>query len=107
MGRDRRLELIRLGIPTRNRHGAPGPGRAWWTAQNENGRIVGIWAESYEEAVIELGTFWRAPIVWCVPDTDLEVRHRYPRGKLGETCIHSVTAQPILGPDYAPLAPLF
>ena len=47
-------ELIRLGIPTRDRHGASGPGRAWWTAQNEGGRIIGIWAESYEEAVIEL-----------------------------------------------------
>lgn len=100
-------ELIRLGIPTRDRHGASGPGRAWWTAQNEGGRIIGIWAESYEEAVIELTTSWGERIVWCVTDTGLEVRNRYPRGKQGEPCIHPVTAEPIPGPDYAPLAPLF
>ena len=100
-------ELIRLGIPTRDRHRASGPGRAWWTGQNDTGRIIGIWAECYEEAVIELATSWKAPIVWCVADTDLEVRNRYPRGKQGEPCIHPVTAEPIPGPDYAPLAPLF
>ena len=100
-------ELIRLGIPTRDRHGASGPGCAWWTAQNEGGRIIGIWAESYEEAVIELTTSWGERIVWCVTDTGLEVRNRYPRGKQGEPCIHPVTAEPIPGPDFAPLAPLF
>jgi hypothetical protein len=100
-------ELIRLGIPTRDRHGASGPGRAWWTGQNDTGRIIGIWSESYEEAVIELATSWKAPIVWCVADTDLEVRNRYPRGKQGEPCVRPVTTEPIAGPDYAPLAPLF
>nr|BFF10353.1 hypothetical protein GCM10025699_16560 [Microbacterium flavescens] len=45
--------------------------------------------------------------MWCVADTDLEVRNRYPRGKQGEPCIHPVTTEPIPGPDYAPLAPLF
>lgn len=100
-------ELTRLEIPVRDRHGASGPGRAWWTAQNDTGRLIGIWAESLEEAAISLGASWEAPIVWCVADTDLEIRNRYPRTKQGEPCIQPVTDEPIPGPDYAPLAPLF
>ncbi len=100
-------ELIRLGLPTYDRHGPSTPGRAWWTAQNDTGRIIGRWAESYEEAVIELGAGFRSRIVWCVADTGLDIRNRYPRGKQGEPCIHPVTAEPIPGPDFAPITPLF
>ena len=100
-------ELTRLGVPLHDRRGPSGPGRAWWTAQNNAGRIIGIWSESYEDAVITLGASFNAPITWCVADTDLEIRNRYPRGKQGEPCIHPVTTEPTLGPDYAPLAPLF
>ncbi|GAA2009942.1 hypothetical protein [Microbacterium ulmi] len=59
------VELTRLGIPTYDRHGPSGPGRAWWTAQNQDGRIIGIWVESYEEAVIELAVGFKSPIAWC------------------------------------------
>lgn len=100
-------ELTALGIPTYDRHGPSGPGRAWWTAQNSAGRIIGIWAETYEEAVIELAVGFDSRIVWCVADTDLRIRDRYPRGKHGEPCIHPVTDEPIPGPSYAPLTTLF
>lgn len=100
-------ELVALGLPAVDHHGPSTPGRAWWTAQNDEGRIVGIWAESYEEAVIHLGASWTSPIVWCLADTDLEIRNRYPRGKQGEPCIHPVTSEPIPGPEFAPLTTLF
>lgn len=101
------IELTALGIPTYDRHGPSGPGRAWWTAQNTEGRLIGKWAESYEEAVIELGASFHSRIVWCVADTDLQIRDRYPRAKQGEPSVHPVTDQPIPGPDYAPLTTLF
>ena len=100
-------ELTALGIPIYDRHGASGPGRAWWTAQNTTGRIIGVWAESYEEAVIHLGASFNASILWCVADNDHDIRGRYPRGKQGEPCIHPATDQPIPGPFYAPITPLF
>lgn len=100
-------ELTILGIPIYDRHGGSGPGRAWWTAQNTDGRLIGKWAESYEEAVIELGSSFHSRIVWCLADTDLQIRDRYPRAKQGEPSIHPVTDEPIPGPDYAPLTTLF
>jgi len=100
-------ELTALGIPTYDRHGPSGPGRAWWTAQNSEGRIIGVWAESYEEAVIGLGCAFDSAIVWCLADDDHGVRNRYPRGSRGEPCIHPVTDEPIPGPYYAPLTTLF
>lgn len=100
-------ELIVLGLPAVDHYGPSTPGHAWWTAQNNEGRIVGVWAESYEQAVIHLGASWNSPIVWCIADTDLEVRNRYPRGKQGEPCIHPVTSEPIPGPEFAPLTTLF
>lgn len=100
-------ELTALGIPTYDRHGPSGPDRAWWTAQNTTGRIIGVWAESYEEAVIHLGAAHNAAIAWCAADTNHDVRNRYPRGKQGEPCIHPVTDEPIPGPSYAPLTTLF
>lgn len=100
-------ELVALGIAPVDHHGPSTPGRAWWTAQNSEGRIIGVWAESYEQAVIDLGSAWDAPIVWCVTDTALTIRNRYPRGKQGEPCIHPVTSEPIPGPEFAPLTTLF
>lgn len=100
-------ELTALGIPTYDRHGPSGPGRAWWTAQNTTGRIIGVWDESYEEAVIHLAAAYNAAIVWCIADTSLEIRNRYPRHTQGEPCIHPVTDEPTPGPSYAPLTTLF
>ena len=99
-------ELTTLGVPTYDRHGPSTPGHAWWTAQTTSGRIIGRWAESFEEAALELSLAWDEQLAWCVPDTALDIDHRYP-GRRHEPRIFPVTTEPIPGPDYAPLAPLF
>lgn len=102
-------ELVALGIPTVD-HYAATASRTWWTAQNDAGRVMGMWADSWEEAVITLGLSWGAPIRWCVDDRGLEVAKRYkPHGNRNETDrdrAFEVTDEPIPGPEFAPTTSL-
>lgn len=56
--------------------------RVWHTAQIVDGRVVGVWANSVEEAELELTVWWKQRCHWVVPDADCRIREEYfPRGK--------------------------
>ncbi len=65
-----------------NRLGVVAGRREWHSAQMVDGRVVGIWAHSVEEAEIQLTVWWCRRCLWVIADPDCRVRDEYfPRGK--------------------------
>jgi hypothetical protein len=74
-----RRQLIDEALETRD---ISAGARVWHTAQLVDGRIVGVWADSPEEAELDLSVWWAIACHWVVPDPDCRIRDEYfPHGK--------------------------
>jgi len=76
-----------------------GEPHAWHTAQLVDGRIVGRWSGSPEQALAELAASWRAYVGWCVEDYD---RDRSPVSPLMEQLSRKYAVKREQGPVVAP-----
>lgn len=55
--------------------------RTWFTAQLEDGQIAGVWAQSSEEAELDLTVWFGTRCHWVIADPNHAVRAEYlPRG---------------------------
>lgn len=78
-----RRELITDTLTARDVH--PGA-RAWHTAQLGDGHVAGVWANSVEEAELELTVWWGIRCHWIHPDPDCRLFDEYyPKGKRSVT----------------------
>lgn len=60
--------------------------RAWHTAQLGDGHVAGVWANSVEEAELELTVSWGIRCHWIHPDPDCRLLAQYyPKGKRSAT----------------------
>lgn len=60
--------------------------RAWHTAQLGDARVAGVWANSVEEAELELTVWWGIRCHWIRPDPDCRLFDEYyPKGKRAAT----------------------
>jgi hypothetical protein len=74
-----RHELITDALRVR---GIQGGDRSWHTAQLADGHVVGVWADSVEEAELNLTVWWGERCHWVIPDPGCRVLQEYfPRGK--------------------------
>lgn len=74
-----RRELIGDTLTTRGIR--PGV-HVWHTAQLTNGHVTGVWADSIEEAELELTVWWACACHWVRPDSDARLLQEYfPKGK--------------------------
>ncbi len=56
--------------------------RNWHTAQLVDGHVVGVWADSADEAELDLTVWWGIRCHWVVTDPGCRLFHEYfPRGK--------------------------
>ena len=63
----------------------PGP-HTWHTAQLLDGHVVGVFADSPEEAEIDLTVWWGRRCHWVIPDPQCQVLHEYvPASNRGAT----------------------
>lgn len=74
-----RCELIEATLTVR---GAEPGDRNWHTAQLTDGHVVGVWAESADEAELDLTVWWGVRCHWVVADPGCQLFHEYfPKGK--------------------------
>ena len=74
-----RCELVDAAL---DKLGVAAGRREWHSAQMADGRVVGIWAHSVQEAEINLTVWWSRRCFWVIADPDCRVRDEYfPRGK--------------------------
>ena len=89
-----RRELISQALQAR---GVRAGEHAWHTAQLVDGRVVGVWADSVEEAELSLTVWWDGPCHWVRPDPDCRIRAEYfPPGK--QSAAHAARVFPLTGP---------
>lgn len=56
--------------------------RNWHTAQLVDGHVVGVWADSADEAELDLTVWWSVRCHWVVVDPGCQLfREYFPRGK--------------------------
>ena len=88
----RRRELVDEELRRRDIH--PGS-HAWRTAQLLDGRVVGAFADSREEAELELTIWWGSRCHWVIDDPDCRVLDEYrPAGRSRATNMHFPLAPP-------------
>lgn len=74
-----RRALIDEALAARGIH--PGA-HEWHTAQLADGHLVGVWANSVEEAELDLTVWWGVRCHWVTADPQCLLFHEYfPRGK--------------------------
>jgi len=74
-----RRALIDEALGVRGIH--PGA-REWHTAQLVDGHVAGVWAQSVEEAELDLTVWWGVRCHWVTVDPQCLLFHAYfPRGK--------------------------
>lgn len=74
-----RRELIEAALAAR---GVDPGHRNWHTAQLVDGHVVGVWAESADEAELDLTVWWGVCCHWVVADPGCQLFHEYfPKGK--------------------------
>jgi hypothetical protein len=74
-----RRELIETTLSARGVE--PGE-RDWHTAQLIDGHVVGVWAQSADEAELDLTVWWSLRCHWVVADPGCRLFHEYfPKGK--------------------------
>ncbi len=69
-----RQDLVDAAL--RDRHVVAGAS-AWHTAQLVDGRVVGVFANSAEEAELELSIWWASSCHWVVEDPECRVLDEY------------------------------
>lgn len=78
-----RRELIDAALAAR---GVDPGHRNWHTAQLVDGHVVGVWAQSADEADLDLTVWWGVRCHWVVADPGCQLFHEYfPRGKRSAT----------------------
>ncbi|MFB8146625.1 hypothetical protein ACFC1W_07760 [Microbacterium sp. NPDC056003] len=78
-----RRELIEAALAARDIE--PGD-RNWHTAQLADGHVVGVWAQSVDEAELDLTVWWGVRCHWVVVDPVCGLFHEYfPKGKRSAT----------------------
>jgi len=101
----RRRELIDEEL---GRRGVQPGAHAWRTAQLLDGHVVGVFADSREEAELELTIWWGSRCHWLVDDPDCRVLDEYrPAGRSRATNMNFPLAPPRTPRDrFAPAASL-
>lgn len=70
----KRRDLLRAALRSR---GIEAGQNLWRTAQLVDGRIVGVFANSKEEAELQLGIWWASSCHWVVDDPECRVLDEY------------------------------
>lgn len=74
-----RRELIDVALAARR---VDSGDRNWHTAQLADGHVVGVWAQSADEAELDLTVWWDVRCHWVVADPGCRLFHEYfPEGK--------------------------
>ena len=74
-----RVQLVAQTLQMRSVE--PGDSR-WFTAQLSDGRVAGRFADSPEEAELEISIWWAQSCAWVVDDSEYRVYEEYfPQGK--------------------------
>ncbi len=74
-----RRELIEATLIVR---GVQPVDRDWHTAQLADGHVVGVWAQSDDEAELDLTVWWGVRCHWVAADPGCRLFHEYfPKGK--------------------------
>lgn len=89
------------------------PERSWWTAQLEDGRIVGVWATTELEAQMDVEVWWGDAVHWIVRDPGSAVHVRYltdassPASRTAAARTFPLTPEPVEFPFRAGEVPSF